>query len=719
MQLQEQTVGRWDELTPLKPEGEYLKQAEVHDTALLTDEAREIENARERFLAADGQRPTKLEQEAIRGTNDLLDVNFLDRCTLVCKAIGRVDARLSADGRRIRATGFLIAPGLLMTNHHVLPDADTAASGSVEFGYRYDVAGELGQTTRFEFVPNEFYVADEPLDYAVVAVKPTSTSGRGSIADFGYLRLHAESGKVKEREFVTIIQHPDGQPLQIALRENQVSRIDPNQPFIQYEADTAHGSSGAPVFNDSLQIAALHSGGRIKRTPAGEYVLRNGTTTNSLAGLTESDVQWDTNAGIRISSICPSLLQKTGIQFPATLASLQQAMAGGDLLARAVVAARTSTPSPAAGPSANENETMNNETRFETTTTYNKRNDTPTDQPGLAIPLVLRVSLEDARGSMVRDGGGAATRSPTGSTLEEEAWQMQVPIIYDGLNERKGYDPDFLELGNGTTIPLPLLTTKGKNVAARLIDDNDFVLRYHKFSVVMHKERRIALFTASNVDWNTARRQINGQKPSRSELSGIPDNVLEQWITDDRISASHQLPDRFFTEDRQAFDKGHLVRRDDVCWGPTFEDIQMGNGDTYHVTNCSPQISKFNQATKGDFNWGDFENEVQKKTKSEKVCIFAGPVLGRQDRWFRGVDDNGSVRVQIPNRYWKIVVAPGDDGPEAFGFMFRQNVTALTEKEFAVAPEWEHAWVAIDDIERLLRGWVDLSDLKQIDKFET
>lgn len=724
MKLQEQFVERWEGLEPVKAPDSFLSRAAPPTTGLSVAIDSGSESARERFLAADGQSPTPLEQEVMRGNNDLLDVNFLDRCTLACQAIGRIEA-VSPDGR-IRATGFMIAPGLLMTNQHVLENAEVAATGTIEFGYRYNVAGELSQTTRFDLDPKTFFIADERLDYAIVAAKESSLTGREQIKDFGYLRLHAESGKVREREFVTIIQHPDGQPLQIALRENQVTVIDGATPFIQYEADTAHGSSGAPVFNDSLQIAALHSGGRIKRTPTGEYVLRNGETTTSLAGLTEADVAWEANAGIRISFICADLLKKAATAFPSFVPVLQQAMSGGDILARAIVAARTATAAPTTPIDPQpDNPTETHDMQPEskpanpfTSDHTEHASDNQSNNHGIAIPLLLRISLEDPRtGAQISAPGEASRKAlPSDTSLEGEAWKMQVPIIYDGLGEREGYDPNFLELAGGDTIELPELTVKGKKVAAPLLDGG-FELRYHKFSVIMHKERRMALITASNVDWHDSKRKIDGKKPSRDELSGIPENVLEQWVTDERIMAGHQLPDVFYTEDRGAFDKGHLVRRDDVCWGDSFEDIQMANGDTYHVTNCTPQLSRLNQATKGDFNWGDFENEIQKKTKKERVIIFSGPVLEAKDRWFRGRDDKGPVRIQIPNRYWKIVVSKGDDGPEAFGFVFKQDVRDITEKEFAVAPEWKHAAMRIADIAKLLRGWVDLSPLEAYDQF--
>ncbi|MGY3404144.1 hypothetical protein ACVWZV_000257 [Bradyrhizobium sp. GM5.1] len=55
---------------------------------------------------------------------------------------------------------------------------------------------------------------------------------------------------------VNIIQHPNGLPKMIAVRDNVLQyRTDRT---LLYETDTDHGSSGSPVFNDSWELVALH-----------------------------------------------------------------------------------------------------------------------------------------------------------------------------------------------------------------------------------------------------------------------------------------------------------------------------------------------------------------------------------------------------------------------------------------------------------------------------
>lgn len=57
--------------------------------------------------------------------------------------------------------------------------------------------------------PDEAFIAgdasDPDLDFAIVAVAPTSQRGV-PVSHWGYLRLDAQPGKVAEGEYVTIIQ---------------------------------------------------------------------------------------------------------------------------------------------------------------------------------------------------------------------------------------------------------------------------------------------------------------------------------------------------------------------------------------------------------------------------------------------------------------------------------------------------------------------------------
>ena len=271
------------------------------------------------------------------------------------------------------------------------------------------------------------------------------------------------------------------------------------------------------------------------------------------------------------------------------------------------------------------------------------------------------------------------------------------PFHDEEFSDRDGYDERFL----GVRVPLPKVLDR-KIVSKQ--DDGAYILRYEHFSVVMHKTRRLALYTASNVDAEPSRKQPEpGRDYTRKGLTGLGDNDQEKWFTDPRIPAIHQLPDRFFTKDRASFDKGHIVRREDVAWGNSFDEVRRANGDTFHVTNCSPQVAKFNRSNLKGL-WGQLENLVLEQAETERYSVFAGPVFGSDDRFFLGVDDAGSVRVAIPRQFWKVVVAKSARKLQTFAFVLDQDLsgTELEGLEFAVDEPWRERMIAVKDLDNLM-----------------
>ena len=161
----------------------------------------------------------------------------------------------------------------------------------------------------------------------------------------------------------------------------------------------------------------------------------------------------------------------------------------------------------------------------------------------------------------------------------------------------------------------------------------------------------MALFTRPTS--TGARKRSGAGSYTRNALGGLGPKDTERWFSDPRLGPEFQLPDRFFTKDRGAFDRGHIVRREDVAWGDSYEEVQLANGDTFHTTNCSPQVAGFNQAESED-NWGDFERYVAAQVKGTATSCRA--VLADDDPSLLGVDDEAR-RLQIPAAVLKVIVA--------------------------------------------------------------
>jgi endonuclease G len=139
----------------------------------------------------------------------------------------------------------------MMTNWHVFNEPSWADNLEVVFGYERDIKGNQLLGKKYVLNPSSFFHSNQHLDYAVVLV--TGEPGRewGYLDPTGHFRL-------KEMDRVNIIQHPNLNPKQIAIRENEVKKLT-DEVFLHL-ADTDEGSSGSPALNDRWELVGLHHG---------------------------------------------------------------------------------------------------------------------------------------------------------------------------------------------------------------------------------------------------------------------------------------------------------------------------------------------------------------------------------------------------------------------------------------------------------------------------
>ena len=254
------------------------------------------------------------------GKNDLLPINYLLTGYKQSRSVGMVRYFDRVKHRQVMATGFLIAPDLLLTNHHVFPAADMTEfidrfeDSNVDFDHEYDPSGRERPSIIFALHPERFFYSFKELDIALVAVAPKDNSGRIALADRGYLVLNGARGKAGYGDFATIIQHPEGERKKIAVRKNDILPNEFDQfniipeHLLAYSSDTAQGSSGGAVFNDQWQVIALHSAGVPKRNAENKIVDRqNNVIDTSNKEVDGEKVDWMCNSGVRISAIMQHL----------------------------------------------------------------------------------------------------------------------------------------------------------------------------------------------------------------------------------------------------------------------------------------------------------------------------------------------------------------------------------------------------------------------------
>jgi len=549
--------------------------------------------------------------ERIILTNDLLDVGYLEGGVTAARTVGRINIR-DGRGRLVGyGTGSLVSPELLLTNHHVLTDAAVAGFSGVEFNYQDGIDGRLVPVQAFELEPQRFFVADEALDFALVALRASVAE----LAPFGFNRLIEAEGKAIVGDFVTIVQHPQGGKKQVALRENRI--VDVLDRFLHYETDTEPGSSGSPVFNDQWEIVALHHAS----VPAAEH--------GEFGGFL--------NEGIRVSQLLAFL---RGRQFPAA----QQA-----LVDRIFV------------------QTGRVEQQAEEQATRPVSSGTPQGVT-VTIPFDIRLRIE------LITGTGPA--------------QAEAGRIDQDYSKRKGYDPDFL---SGHRVQLPALAEELVQLAAtnRRATGEPYVLPYHHFSVVLNKQRGLAFFTAVNIDGTTSVRLRRD---------------ADHWSLDPRVDTSEQIGEEIYRDN--PLDRGHLVRRLDPAWGATPALAQLGNDDTFHFTNCSPQHKDFNQ---NRTTWAGLEDYILENADNAelKVSVITGPVLAADDDRYRGV--------QLPRQFWKVVAMVKRSGELSATAYLLSQVELIKGLELAPAEFFYDAYrtyqVPIRRIEKLTGlSFGDLAD---------
>lgn len=238
--------------------------------------------------------------ERFLGTSDLIEVVFLEAALKVARTVGRV--RVNGENNTFKGygTGFMVSSRLMLTNWHVLKTERIAEISTIEFGYETKIGdGAARDGVVFRLRPDEFYLPHEALDYALVAVEAVSANGR-TLQAFGFnCLIDDDEGLIVKGQFANIIQHPSGQPKQLAFRQNEV--VAKPEHFLHYRTDTATGSSGAPVFNDQWQVVALHRAGVPERNAAGQVMSTDNTVWHESMG--EDRVKWIANEGVRIPAL--------------------------------------------------------------------------------------------------------------------------------------------------------------------------------------------------------------------------------------------------------------------------------------------------------------------------------------------------------------------------------------------------------------------------------
>ena len=662
------------------------REAEVVDTAIRTAAAAahgggDSERIARRAIVPDAQGAEKIWGDTV----DFVNVCFLEKGARIARAVGRVSYR----NQTPLGSGFLIGNGLFITNHHVIPQPGLIAQLALDFDYELDLVGNARGVTRFAIDPSVFVTDDDSqggLDYTIIAVGER-LSGTLPLETFGWSGLSGQGDKHMLGEFANVVQHPSGRYKEVVLRENRlVGRFD---NALHYAADTKPGSSGSPVFNSEWRPIALHHWGG----PWREVFDEDGAPVNAVI-----------NEGIRISAIVKHLRARLPELPVAVRQRIAQALDMGEQPEANPIKLEPSDEA-LAGPAGSLAPRIDASGRVSWT-----------------IPLELSVQIPAFASPPPAAGPAQALVAGAAAAPAQETGNRYA--------DRSGYKRGFLP---GFDVPLPGLGEDIRDDAAlnrkAEAGDDPHELKYHHFSVVMNGRRKLAFFTACNIDGETAKsvnRQTKTVSPLTPDSAGLEalagDAEADTWRKDDRIDATEYTGEAFYEKQvipgfpnpqakgriARMFQKGHLVRRLDPCWGEDALALQAEE-DSFHWTNCSPQVGFFNQGTassqiagtgRGQL-WRAVENYVLRNAVAEKqrVTSFTGPIFADADRSYRGI--------KVPDRFFKITVWVEGGQLKSLAMIADQS------KVIEVWPEALFAGESLAEAE----AFMDESELDQVEDF--
>ena len=577
---------------------------------------------------------------------------FLSAGARIRRAVGRVAAQVGTV--YTQGTGFLISPRLFITNQHVLTNLAAAKAATIRFDFEYDEYGQAAPTTDFALDPDAFSLWSpiDQLDYAVIALG-AKISGPAAVTDLGYIALSNSPDKHVLGMNVNVIQHPQGMPKMIAVRNNTLVVRTPNT--LLYTTDTEEGSSGSPVLNDEWEAVALHHFAGPYDTPADQ---RDNNTDKTV------------NEGIRISAIYTALAQLQTTLDPTRAAYLAEALS------------YATQPAPVGqrlGPPKGGSEDFSTITPSATEGTMN---DNSTSSVA-TVMIPLEVSIRIAGGvpaAAVSASNGYVTPQPqtvrAAPTLGSAGGakvlglRSEAVVIDPDYSDRKGYNEAFIS-NVKLLIPMP------KGGAVPVDGDPDGVLKYTHYSVVLNKSKKMAFVTATNIDGNHFMQVNRTTGEARGDAEG------DKWFVDTRVPPEAVIGQDFYSGWSNIFDRGHLTRREDTNWGKDAAESEKGNADTFHFTNCTPQHWRFNESA--DYWQGAeryvLENGTLAATEDHnKIVVFQGPLFDNDKD--RMADD-----IQVPSRFFKVIVWRSHDKElKAVGLVVDQSALLDEQRGKGLGP---------------------------------
>lgn len=265
-------------------------------------------------------------ERIIRATNSFLDVNkWRSKLGQIEAQVCRIEIRSNMG--MIYGTGFLLAPDVVITNYHVMESVIEGVQGCttnmgasamprdviLRFDYKRLADGTTIHPGTVYYLAADNWLIDkspmspvdnlpEPkyslpeldqLDYALLRVN--GTPGNDAVGNKAeptapprkWIEVLTQAPTIYPNTALFILQHPQGDPLQLALDTNAIIGVNANNTRISYKTNTLSGSSGSPCFNNDWELVALHHSGDPNFDLAHKPVYNEGIPITAILNLLE------------------------------------------------------------------------------------------------------------------------------------------------------------------------------------------------------------------------------------------------------------------------------------------------------------------------------------------------------------------------------------------------------------------------------------------------
>lgn len=182
------------------------------------------------------------------------------------------------------------------------------------------------------------------------------------------------------------------------------------------------------------------------------------------------------------------------------------------------------------------------------------------------------------------------------------------------------------------------------------------IIHYKGMTVSFNPKAHIANWVA----WELTREEAEGQEPR-----------AQNFMADPKVKGCPDPRDYSFS----GYDRGHMAPAGDMKWDS--EAMQQ----SFYMTNICPQVKSLNTGT-----WKRLETKCRDWAGADSaIVIVTGPVLTDPV-----VERIGSTGVVVPQRFFKVILAPYANPPRGIGFIMNNG---------HVEGGMQGAAVSIDEVE--------------------